>query len=78
MDPLINLANLLYVSAYFVRDILWLRTLSATAACCLTAHFYLMPEPLMTIVYWNVFFAALNALWIGRLVRERRVALRER
>jgi hypothetical protein len=61
----------LYLFSYFARDILWLRSLTVVAALCLVAYFYLRPEPLLTVVLWNLFFVALNILQIGRLVIER-------
>ena len=72
MEILINAANILYLLSYFVRDILKLRVLTVVAATCLIAYFYLRPEPMMTVVYWNTFFVAQNVFWIVRLVLKRR------
>src|SRR3546814_1855609 len=55
-----------------VRDILWLRILAVVATACLIPYFYIQPEPLMTPIYWNLVFAALNIYWICRLLLERR------
>ena len=71
MEILINAANILYLFAYFVRDILWLRGLTIIAALCLVPYFYLQAEPLMTAICWNLFFAALNFCWVIRLIGER-------
>lgn len=71
METLVYAANILYLSSYMVRDILHLRLLTIVAACCLVSYFYNQPEPLMTVVYWNVFFVALNALQLARILRER-------
>jgi len=38
----------LYLFAYMVRDILWLRLLTVFAAALLMAYFYLQPVSLMT------------------------------
>jgi hypothetical protein len=54
-----------------VRDILWLRILTVVAAACLIPYFYFRPEPLMTPIYWNLVFTALNIYWICRLLLER-------
>ena len=62
----------MYLLSYFVRDILKLRVLTVIAATCLIAYFYLRPEPMMTVVYWNTFFVAQNMFWIVRLVMKRR------
>lgn len=78
MEALVYIANLLYLASYFMQDILWLRALTITAAICLVGYFALRPEPLMTVVCWNLFFVGLNVLQIVRIVvarrRERRSA----
>jgi hypothetical protein len=68
MDPLVTLANLLFVGAYFVRSMVWLRVLALSGASCLAVYFYTLPQPLMNVVYWNLFYVALNSVWIGRLL----------
>ncbi len=72
MESLVYIANLLYLASYFMQDLLRLRVLTITAALCLVAYFYLRPEPLMTVVCWNVFFVALNVVQIGRVLAARR------
>jgi len=71
-ELLIHGANLLYLFAFMVRDILWLRILTVVAAACLIPYFYFRPDPLMTPIYWNLVFTALNLFWIARLCLERR------
>ena len=71
MEALVYTANFLYLLAYLVRDIFYLRLLTIVAACCLVTYFYTLAEPLMTIVYWNLFFVALNALQLVRILRNR-------
>jgi len=70
MEYLINTANVLYLVAYFMRDIRWLRAFTIIAATLLATYFYFRPEPLMTAVYWNLFFGALNAYHLVRLAFE--------
>ena len=72
LDLLIHAANVLYLLSYMVRDILWLRILTVTAASCLMPYFYFQPVALMTPIYWNLVFTALNIFWIVRLFMERR------
>ena len=72
IDLLIHVANVLYLFAFMVRDILWLRILTVIAAACLIPYFYFQPEPLLTPIYWNLVFTALNIFWITRLLLERR------
>ena len=71
MESLVYAANILYLLSYLVRDILLLRMFTIIAACCLVAYFYNQAEPLMTVVYWNLFFVMLNAMQLIFIVRER-------
>jgi CRP-like cAMP-binding protein len=72
LDLLIHAANVLYLFAFMVRDILWFRILAVVAAACLISYFYFRPDPLMASIYWNLVFTAVNIYWIGRLLLERR------
>ena len=71
METLVYTANILYLISYLVRDILHLRLLTIVAAICLVTYFYNQAEPLMTVVYWNLFFVALNVFQLTRIVSER-------
>jgi len=71
MELLIYTANVLYLISYLVRDILHLRMLTIVAACCLVIYFYCQPEPMMTVVGWNLFFIALNVVQLTRIGIER-------
>lgn len=73
MEILIFVANGLYVASYFMNDILRLRLLTVTAATCLAAYFYSLPEPMWSVIGWNTFFVGLNAVQIAREIRSRRV-----
>lgn len=72
MDILVYMANGLYLASYMVQDMLRLRLLTVLAACILVAYFYLRPEPMMTVVCWNLFFVALNLFQIAGIVRRKR------
>jgi hypothetical protein len=72
MDALVFIANLLYVSSYFVRDVLRLRIFTAIAATILAVYFGTLPEPLTTVMAWNLFFVGLNVFQIARIVAGRR------
>src|SRR5262245_40738063 len=71
-DLLIHAANVLYLVAFMVRDILWFRILAVVAAACLISYFYFRPDPLMAPIYWNLVFTTVNIYWISRLLLERR------
>ena len=75
MDALINIANVIYILSYYVQDGVRFRLLTITAAACLVTYFLLLPEPPMTIVYWNIFFILLNALQLGRILAQRRLGV---
>ena len=71
MELLVNLANVLYVIAYFTLDMLRLRLLTVTAAVCLAIYFYSQPVPMLNVVAWNVVFILLNLSQIVRLALTR-------
>ena len=71
MDVLVNVANVLNVAGYFVKDRLWVRLLSFVATCCLARYFITRPEPLPEVVFWNLLFAVLNAVILWRLAADR-------
>jgi hypothetical protein len=71
MDLLVNIANILYVIAYFTMDMLRLRLLTIMAACCLATYFYSQPEPMLNVVAWNMFFIGLNMFQIFRILKSR-------
>ncbi len=68
MDILINVANTLYVVAYFTTNMLRLRVLTLVAAACLALYFSTRPEPLWNVVAWNIFFLALNLWQVFRML----------
>lgn len=72
MESLIFVANGMYVVSYFMHDILRLRMLTIVAAGCLATYFYLLPQPLWTVIGWNAFFIFLNLFQIVREIRSRR------
>ncbi len=78
MDAMLYIANALNLLSYFVRDILHLRVFTIASVTCLALYFASRPEPLMEVVYWNLFFLLLNMLQIGRVLRLRRRLNHER
>lgn len=70
MDPLeffIFAANLLYVATYFTERLVRVRIMTLCAGCCLVAYHALRPEPIVSILGWNVFFVSLNFVQLMRL-----------
>ena len=69
----LNLANVILVVGYSVRDILWLRLLAAASSLiALPYYFFLQPTPLRTPVIWSILFAGINLYQSWRLYLERR------
>lgn len=63
----------LVAASYLVKDILWLRLLAVAASCAGIAYNYLVPSPpLWLVIYWNIFFLAINLYQIAAAIRERR------
>ena len=73
MEALVYIANCLYLTSYLVKDMLRLRLLTLVAAICLMTYFYARPEPMLTVVCWNLVFIALNVVQVVRLVAEERL-----
>ena len=71
MEILIYLANGLNLCSYLTKDMLRLRILAVGATASLAVYFYLLPEPLMAPVFWNLFYVALNIFHIARILWER-------
>lgn len=69
---LLNVANVIYLISYTVRDILWLRILTVAAAALLIPYYAMQVVPLHAAIGWNVVFIVINIYWIVRLIVERR------
>jgi hypothetical protein len=67
MEALVFAANLLYVATYFTEALLRIRIMTLCAGACLIAYHVGRPEPLLTIIGWNVFFVGLNVVQILRM-----------
>ncbi len=65
-------ANLCFLSAYIVRNILWLRILCVCGGVLLIPYYLLMAPKLWEPMAWTCLFMSIHAYWIIRLCRERR------
>ena len=72
LDILVSLGNVAYLVSYSVRDILWLRILSAVGGLLLMSYYALQPTPLWVPFAWGAAFQAVNGYWIVKLLLERR------
>lgn len=71
MEILINLANVLYVVAYFTNNMVRLRVLTLIAATCLAVYFGNQPIPMLNVVAWNIGFIILNFIQLIRMFSAR-------
>jgi CRP-like cAMP-binding protein len=73
MGILFNLGNVLYLAAFSVRSILWLRILTVVASLCLMPYYCCQPQgPLYQPICWSTLFIAINLVQITWLILERR------
>jgi len=56
-----DLANLIFVGAYRVKDILWLRLLSIVGSLMAIPYYLLQTEPLWTPMMRSCVFMSINA-----------------
>lgn len=71
-EILLNAANIVYLGAYSVRDILWLRILAVAGGAMALPYYYFRSDPLWPTIAWSLVFIAINAFWIVKLLIERR------
>ena len=69
----LHLGNILYLLAYSVRDILWLRVLTVVATLSLMPYYFCCSAtPLYAPIAWCSLFTLVNVVQIGMLIMERR------
>jgi Popeye-like protein len=67
-----DLANLIFIGAYWVKDILWLRLLSIVGSLVVIPFYLLQTEPLWTPMMWSCVFISIHATRTWGIVKERR------
>jgi CRP-like cAMP-binding protein len=72
LDWYVNIAEVVFLGSYLVRDILMLRTLSIVGGFILAPYFYYQTVPLWPALGWNTAFIIINTVWVARLLYERR------
>jgi CRP-like cAMP-binding protein len=72
LNYFLDIANVILLVGYSVRDILWLRLLAVAAALISIPYFALQPTLLRTPIIWSALFAAINLFQSWRLFVERR------
>jgi hypothetical protein len=66
-----DLANLIFVGAYWVKDIFWLRLLSILGSLVVIPYYLLQSEPLWTPMMWSCVFIGINATRAWGVIKER-------
>ena len=67
-----NLASILTMAAYLLRDILWLRFLTILSCFAgIVFGYFVRQGPLWTYISWNVLFVIINTVQIAIIVKER-------
>lgn len=72
LNGLVNLANLVFLLALSVRDVLKLRILSLAADVLILPYYYFRHEPLWTPIFWGVAFIIVNGVQIAILALDKR------
>ncbi len=72
LNVLVDLANLIFLSAYLVKDILRLRLLAIVASLVSISYYLLRTEPLWTPAIWSCVFISIHAARAWGIVKERR------
>jgi Popeye protein conserved region len=72
LNVLDNLANLIFVSAYWVKDILWLRLLAILGSLVVIPYYLLQKDPLWTPMMWSCVFISIHATRAWGIMKERR------
>ena len=65
-------ANLIFMSAYWVKDILWLRLLSIAGSLVILPYYYFQPEPLWEPMAWSFVYMAIHGFRAWGIIKERR------
>jgi hypothetical protein len=72
LDGLINLANLAFLLALSVRDVLRLRILALASDAMTVPYYFFQHKPLWPPIFWGVALIIVNGVRIVTLILERR------
>lgn len=72
INALDNAANLIFMAAYWVKDVLWLRLLAMVGSLVVIPYYLLRTDPLWTPVVWSCVFIAIHAVRAWGIVKQRR------
>jgi hypothetical protein len=72
LNGLVNLSNIVFIAAYSVRSVLWLRILAVVGEGLTLPYYYYQDEKLWPPIYWGAAFMVINAIRIVGIALERR------
>jgi Popeye protein conserved region len=72
LNGLINLANIAFLLAFALRDVLILRVLALVSDVLIIPYYYFQHKPLWPPIFWGLAFAIVNGAQIVALISERR------
>jgi len=72
LNVLDDVVNLIFLAAYWVKDILWLRLLAMVGSLVSIPYYLLQTEPLWTPTMWSCVFIAIHATRAWGIVKQRR------
>ena len=72
LNVLDHVVNLIFVGAYWVKDVLWLRLLSIVGSLMIIPYYLLQKEPLWTPTIWSCVFVSIHATRAWGILKERR------
>jgi CRP-like cAMP-binding protein len=72
LNGLVNLSNIVFIAAYSVRSVLWLRILAVVGEGLTLPYYYYQDDKLWPPIYWGAAFMAINAIRIVGIALERR------
>src|SRR6201996_7348492 len=71
ISGLINLSNIVFLVAFSVRDVLWLRFLAIIGEGLTLPYYYFQDEKLWPPIVWGVAFMIVNATRVVAIAIER-------
>jgi hypothetical protein len=72
LNVLDNLSNVIFIGAYWVKDILWLRLLAMIGSLVIIPYYLFQAEPLWTPTIWSCVFISIHATRAWGIFKERR------
>src|SRR5258705_7089869 len=72
INGLINFSNILFLVAFSVRDVLWLRILAIVGEGLTLPYYYFQGEKLWPPIVWGAAFMLVNAVRVVAIALERR------